>query len=470
MVDFKELWLEILQDIYPKFNRSFFITYFKNSAILWIEDWKLIIWVPRPMYLNWHLEHSSDIIFESVKKINPKINDLIFNIDWTLENDDLRAVSILAHFPSRWKKRKLPWKQQVKLIDGITSKILNPKYRLNNFVVWSSSSMAHAASTAVAKKPGWKYNPFFLYWDTWLWKTHILQAIWNEIILDNPEAVVVYIGSETFTNEVVEWIKKQNMDKIRKKYRQVDVFIIDDIQFIAWKERTMEEFFHTFNTLYEAEKQIVIAADRPPKELQSMEKRLVSRFESWMTADIKMPDYETKLAILHTKAQNCYSMIPSDVFEFIALNVDSSVRELEWVLMQVVASIELENRIPTLQDIWNHIKEINKDKKLVWYDQEKPVLVKSIDDVITYTANYFNLTVTELVWPKRTKDIMYPRQLAMYISRENLHQWLSKIGEDFWWRDHTSVMHSIKKIEEQLKSDPVVKKDIKLLYKEMWIM
>lgn len=459
-----------MTDIFPLFDRATFIIYFQNSAILAIEDNNLIVWVPKPIFVNWHLEHSRDKIFASVKKIDPKINNVIFKVDWSLEHNDIRAINVVTHFPNIKKQRKLPWKHEVKLVNGITSKILNSKYRLSNFVVWENSRMAHAVSCAVAKNPGTKYNPFFLYWWTWLWKTHLLQAIWNEIIIDDNNKIVAYITSESFTNEVVESIEKRNMEKLRAKYRQVDVLIIDDIQFIAWKDRTMEEFFHTFNALHEAWKQIVVASDRPPKELQNMENRLISRFESWMTADLKMPDYETRLAILHEKAQSCYSLIPWEIFEFIALNVESSVRELEWVLMQVIASIELQHKTPSLIDIWNYIKSINKNKKLIWYEENKPVLAKTIDDVITFVSNYFNLTISDITGPKRTKDFVYPRQIAMYICRENLNQWLMQIWEKFWWRDHTSIMYSIKKVEDELKRDPILKKDLRNLYNEMWIL
>lgn len=470
MLNLKDYWLSVLTDIFSMYDRATFITYFQHSAILAIEENNLIVWVSKPIFLNWHLEHSRDKIFSSVKKIDLNINNVIFKVDWSLENNDIRAINVLTHFPNERKQRKLPWKQEIKLPNWITSKILNSKYRLSNFIVWENSRMAYAVSCTVAKNPWIKYNPFFLYWWTWLWKTHLLQAIWNEVILENSSRIVAYVTSESFTNEVVESIEKRNMEKLRAKYRQVDVLIIDDIQFIAWKERTMEEFFHTFNTLYEASKQIIIASDRPPKDLQWMESRLVSRFESWMTSDIKMPDYETRLAILHEKAQNCYSLISWEIFEFIALNVESSVRELEWVLMQVIANIELQHKTPTLADIWSFIRSINKDKKLVWYEENKPILVKSIDDVISFVVKYFNLTISDLTWPKRTKDFVYPRQIAMYICRENLNQWLVQIWEKFWWRDHTSVMYSIKKVEDDIKKDPILKKDLRNLYNEMWIL
>jgi len=447
------------------------ITYFKDSAILWIENGNLIIWVPRSIFLNWHLENSKDVIFQVSKKIIPEVEEIIFQVVPELEWDDNRWVNTIEYFPKENKWRKLPKRPDVKLPNWITSRILNSKYRLSNFVIWDNNSMSHAVAEAISKKPWDKYNPFFLYWKTWLWKTHLLQAIWNEIIVNFPESIVIYVTSEMFMNEVIESIQKRQMEKFRKKYRQVDVLIIDDIQFLAWRwEKTAEEFFHTFNTLREEWKQIIIASDRPPKELDWLEERLVSRFESWMTTEVKQPDYETRLAILYDKAQNYQSMIPWDIFEFIAMNVTSSIRELEWVLMQVAAIIELQHKTPELKEVWDFIKQVNKDAKLIWFEEAKPVLIKSMDDVIWYTAEYFELNISDLTWKARTKDVMYPRQLAMYICKEKLWQSLMKIWEHFWWRDHTSVLHSVNKIGLTIKNkDPIVKKDLKNLYKEMWI-
>jgi len=470
MIDYKDFWIKILTEIFPTFGRGHMITYFNNSAILWVEEWNLIIWVPRPMFLNWHLEHSRDAIFQAIKKEKPEIEEVIFKIDWALENWDPRAVNPAKIFPKN-KWRKLPRRQEVRLANWITSKILNSKYRLWNFVIWENNKMAHAVAEAVAKKPWDKYNPFFIYWSTGLWKTHLLQAIWNEIVINNPSSIVIYATSEMFMNEVVEGIQWRKMEKLRKKYRQVDVLIIDDIQFLASKERTMEEFFHTFNSLLENWKQIILASDRPPKELDWMESRLVSRFESWMTADLKMPDYETRLAILYDKAQSYHSLIPWDIFEFIAMNTTTSIRELEWVLMQVAAIVELQHRTPTLKDVWDFIKQINKEIRLVWFEEKMPVLIKNMDDVIWYVSEHFWINISDITWKKRTKDVMYPRQIWMYICRENLNQSLMKIWEHFWWRDHTSVMHSVKKMELALKDkDPQIKRDIKELYKQMGVV
>jgi len=467
-MDLKDLWLQILSKIINQISRPFFITYFKDSAILGLaKDGTLIVGVPRPMFLNWHLEHTQDQILDMAKKLNPKVKTLVFQIDSTLENDKTRTIDIIKLFPDKNKGRKLPKKQEVKMAHGITSKILNPKYSLTNFVVGATNQMAHAASSAVAASPGEKYNPLFIYGGVGLGKTHLLQAIGNEVI--KKDFLVVYVTSETFTNEVVEAIKKGKMSQFRNKYRYVDMLIIDDIQFFAGKDRTQEEFFHTFNTLHEAGKQLIISSDRPPKELSGIEERLKSRCEWGMTVDVKMPDFETRLAILYEKAKHYQALISSDIFEFIAFNVHHSIREIEGILMQVIAIIELEKTEPKVDRVAEIIKKLNKDIKLQGIDTNKPVLAKDMEAVTTFVSDYYNVTISEILGPNRAREIILPRQVSMYICRNFLQQSLKKIGDFFGKRDHTSVIHAIKKLEGDLKKDPILKKDLKKLRQEMGI-
>ena len=467
-MDLKDFWLRILTDISLQISRAFFITYFKDSAILGLgEDGVLIIGVPRPMFLNWHMEHTQDKLLEIAKKINPKVQSIVFQVDGTLENDKVRTIDVLKHFKAKNKGRKIPNKQEVKLADGVTSKILNPKYSLSNFVIGGNNQMAHAASVAVANAPGTKYNPLFIYGGVGLGKTHLLQGIGNEIVKNNPEAVISYVTSETFTNEVVDALQKRSMTKFRNRYRNVDVLIIDDIQFFSGKDRTQEEFFHTFNALHEAGKQLVISSDRPPKELDGIEDRLKSRCEWGMTVDVKMPDFETRLAILYEKAKEFQTLIPSKVFEFIAFNVHHSIRELEGILMQVVAIIELKQETPTVEAVAEIIKKLNKDVKLQGFDKKEPVVAKDMESVVEFVSDYYNVTVSETLGTGRTRDVMLPRQVAMYFCKNMLNLSLKKIGEHFSGRDHTSVIHAVKKLEGDLKKDPLLAKDVENLQKEM---
>lgn len=467
-MNFKDFWLRILNEIAPQIQRSFLITYFKDSAILGLgNDGTLVIGVPRPMFLNWHLEHTQDKILEIAKKLTPTVTSIVFQVDGTLENDKTRTIDIIKTFPAKNKARKIPNKQEVRLVDGITSKILNPKYSLSNFVVGGNNQMAHAAASAVASNPGAKYNPLFIYGNVGLGKTHLLQGIGNEIVKNNNEAVISYVTSETFTNEVVEAIGKKSMEKFRSRYRNVDVLIIDDIQFFSGKDRTQEEFFHTFNTLHEAGKQLVISSDRPPKELTGVEDRIRSRCEWGMTVDVKMPDFETRLAILYEKAKDFQSLIPADVFEFIAFNVHHSIRELEGILMQVIAIIELKHEMPTVENVAEIIKKLNKDVKLQGFTKKEPVVAKDIESVISFVADYYNVTISEMIGNGRSREVMVPRQVAMFFAKNVLGLSLKKIGDHFSGRDHTSVIHAVKKMEGDLEKDPLLAKDIEKLKQEM---
>jgi chromosomal replication initiator protein len=464
--DYKNLWLRILTELSLQIARPFFITYFKDSAVLGFSDeGTLIIGVPRPMFLSWHLEHTQDKIRVIAMRIDPKISQIVLQVEGSLEGDSERTIDLIKHFPDKTKGRKIPNRQEVRLADGITSKILNPKYQLSNFIIGNNNEMAYAASRAVSGAPGTKYNPLFIYGGVGLGKTHLLQAIGNEIIKNDPQKLVVYVTSETFTNEVVESMQKRSMEKFRKRYRAIDVLIIDDIQFFAGKDRTQEEFFHTFNTLHEDSKQVIISSDRPPKELDGLEDRLKSRCEWGMTVDVKMPDFETRLAILYEKSRLYQALISPDVLEFIAFNVHHSIRELEGILMQVVAIIELKKETPTIEMVAEIIRRLNKDIKLQGFLENTPAVSKDIDSLVLCVADYYNLTVSDLIGQKRSREMMLPRQMAMYLAKQYLSLSLQKIGDFFEGRDHTSVLHAVKKISDEKKKPGVVSQDIKKLQK-----
>jgi len=257
------LWVQILKKLEPQTQRALLITWFKDTTVLGKEEGKLIVGLPLPMFLNWHLEHYREVTLRAARELDPSIEQIVYKVDISLREDAHRTVDVLKLFPEK-KSRKLPGKREVKLGEGLKGKMLNPRYTLDAFVVGADNRLAHAASLAVAAQPGGKYNPFFIYGGVGLGKTHLLQAVGNELLRSDPQIVVLYTTSEEFTNQVIEAIKHQKMEQLRRRYRQVDVLIVDDIQFFASKERTQEEFFHTFNTLLEACKQVVISADRPP--------------------------------------------------------------------------------------------------------------------------------------------------------------------------------------------------------------
>ncbi len=324
---------------------------------------------------------------------------------------------------------------------------LNPKYTFDTFVIGNSNRLAHAASVAVAESPAKAYNPLFIYGGVGLGKTHLMHAIGHYILNQNKKTKVVYVSSETFTNELINSIRDDRNVEFRNKYRTIDVLLVDDIQFIAGKERTQEEFFHTFNALHEANKQIIISSDRPPKEIPTLEDRLRSRFEWGLIADIQAPDLETRIAILKKKAKIENLTISDNVMHLIAKKIQSNIRELEGALIRIVAYSSLTNG------------EINEDlaeealKDIITNIKPKIVSPNTIKEAV---GSYFNIKIEDFNAKKRNKSIVYPRQVAMYLCREITDLSLPKIGEEFG-RDHTTIMHAHDKISNEIKIDPNLK-------------
>lgn len=328
-------------------------------------------------------------------------------------------------------------------ISGYSSSSLNPKYTFDTFVVGNSNRFAHAAALAVAEAPATSYNPLFLYGGVGLGKTHLMHSIGNAILKKNHSSKVLYVTSEKFTNHLINAIKDNKTEDFRNTYRNVDVLLIDDIQFIAGKERIQEEFFHTFNALHESGKQIIISSDRPPKEMKLLEDRLKSRFEWGLIADISNPDYETRLAILRKKAQFDNIVIDDMILSNIATKIDSNIRELEGVLNKMIAKASLTHSPLTMEMAEKAINDIVSQK-------EKIVSPDYIQEVV---AKYFNLNPKDLKSSKRSNDLAYPRQIAMYLCRDIAQMQLAKIGESFGKRDHTTVMHACRKIESEIKEN-----------------
>ena len=338
------------------------------------------------------------------------------------------------------------------------SSTLNPKYTFNSFVIGNSNRFAHAASLAVAEAPAKAYNPLFIYGGVGLGKTHLMHAIGHYILESNPNAKVVYVSSEKFTNELINAIKDDKNEEFRSKYRNVDVLLIDDIQFIAGKERTQEEFFHTFNALHDANKQIILSSDRPPKEIPTLEDRLRSRFEWGLIADIQVPDFETRMAILKKKADVENLNVANDVMGYIASKIKSNIRELEGALIRIIAYSSLTNREVSVDLATEALKDIISKK------QGKHVTIDAIQDI---AASYYNLRIEDLKSQRRTRSVAYPRQIAMYLSRKLTDMSLPKIGEEFGGRDHTTVIHAYEKISENLKTDDTLQHTVNNITKKL---
>ena len=335
---------------------------------------------------------------------------------------------------------------------------LNPKYTFGTFVIGNSNRFAHAASLAVAEAPAQAYNPLFIYGGVGLGKTHLMHAIGHFILNQNPSAKVVYVSSEKFTNELINSIREYRNEEFRNKYRNVDVLLIDDIQFIAGKEGTQEEFFHTFNALHEANKQIIISSDRPPKEIPTLEDRLRSRFEWGLIADIQPPDLETRIAILRKKAKVENIKVNDDVMLYIASKIESNIRELEGALIRVVAYSSLTNSEVTVELAEEALKDILSANKVV------EITVDSIKEIV---SKYFKIKIEDFNSKKRTRAIAYPRQIAMYLTRELTDLSLPKIGDEFGGRDHTTVIHAYDKVSGDLKDNPELKRKIDDIIKQL---
>jgi len=325
--------------------------------------------------------------------------------------------------------------------------LLNTKYTFESFVVGPSNRFAHAASVAVAESPAKSYNPLFIYGPVGLGKTHLMQAIGQEILRLNPGVRIIYITSERFTNELINAIKTGTTLKFREKYRTVDCLLIDDIHFIAGKEATMEEFFNTFNTLYDAHKQIVVSSDKPPKDISNLEERLVSRFEWGLVTDIQPPDFETRTAILRKKAEREGIAIPDAITFFIADKIKSNIRELEGALIRVVAYSKLVGK-----EVDEAVaQEVLKD--LIVETQKKI----TIDLIQRKVAEYFEIRPSDMTAKRRSKNVAYPRHVAMYLSREMTSYSFPEIGEQFGGRDHTTILHACEKIRKDIKKEPKTK-------------
>ena len=389
-----------------------------------------------------------NIVFTTISEfqkdfIENKYRSLIFNTlryitnkDWTFSVIDLSKEEQNDEVVIKDKSNSNS-PEEVEL----NKSTLNPKYTFETFVVGNSNRFAHAAALAVGNEPGKAYNPLFLYGGVGLGKTHLMHAIGNRILENNSKMNVLYVTSEKFTNQLVNAIKDNKNEVFRNKYRSIDVLLIDDIQFIAGKERIQEEFFHTFNSLYEDGRQIIISSDKPPRDIQFLEDRLKSRFEWGLLADISCPDYETRLAILRKKAQDENIVIDDFILSDIANKIDSNIRELEGVFNKIVARASLIHSPITIELAENIINEFK-------YESEKVI---SCDFIKETVAKYFSINKDDLSGNKRSNDIAFPRQIAMYLCREIANMSFPQIGVDFGGRDHSTVMHACKKIEKEVK-------------------
>jgi chromosomal replication initiator protein len=444
----EELWQAILAQIQLSISSANFSTWFKNTSILSKEKDIIIISVPNNFSKEW---------------LEKKYNKLILKIARDLDKEIKRIeykVSSKPILKPKTKKILLPDTDQLKFeelnLDKKTN--LNPRYTFENFVVGPFNELAQAASWAVSEKPGSVYNPLFIYGGVGLGKTHLLQAIGNKVVKKLSRKNVKYIPSERFTSEVINSIKNQTIEKFKSVYRQIDVLITDDVQFLAGKEKTQEEFFHLFNALYEDNKQIVISSDRPPKAISALEERLRSRFEGGMIADISTPDFETRVAILEKKAQEKNINLDEKILEYIAQNIQKNIRELEGALNRLIAWQKINNQELDLQSIKDVLKKVIQP-------QTKRINFQKITQVV---AEFYNLKESELFLNSRKKEIVKPRQIAMYFLREELKSSFPFIGKKFGGKDHTTAIYAYEKILKEIEKDERLAQEIDLIKERIY--
>ncbi|GAA0608426.1 chromosomal replication initiator protein DnaA [Virgibacillus siamensis] len=441
-----ELWTAALEKIEEKISKPSFDTWLKNTKAESLQNDTLIVSAPNEFARDWLEGRYTQLISEILTEITGSSLTTQFIIPETQQQpEDIKTPPKKIHTHDN---------------DGMNSPktMLNSKYTFDTFVIGSGNRFAHAASLAVAEAPAKAYNPLFIYGGVGLGKTHLMHAIGHYIRDHNPEANVVYLSSEKFTNEFINSIMDNKAANFRNKYRNVDILLIDDIQFLAGKEQTQEEFFHTFNTLHEENKQIIISSDRPPKEIPTLEDRLRSRFEWGLITDITPPDLETRTAILRKKAKAEGLDIPNEVMLYIANQIDTNIRELEGALIRIVAYSSLVNQDIDASLAADALKDIIPSNK------PRTITINRIQETV---GEKYNVKLEDMLAKKRTKSIAFPRQIAMYLSREMTDFSLPKIGEEFGGRDHTTVIHAHEKITKMMENDTLLHKDIEELKEQL---
>lgn len=442
-------WLTVLGEVELTVSRGSYITWFKNTRVLHHDDQKLVIGVPNIFAKQQMDTRYKPLITELLEKngVNPatiefKIHSATIPAKHHRDDTDVVFFSpekVSATTPQRTSSN----------VSHAYRQGLNEKYTFESYIVGSGNDLAYAATRAVAQNPGAKYNPLFVYGGVGLGKTHLIQAVGNEILHQNPKAHVVYISTEQFVQEFLDAIRYKKIADFAGHYRSADVLIIDDMQFIAGKEKTQEEFFHTFNALHQANKQIIISSDQPPKNIPTLEERLSSRFEWGMMVDISAPDFETRCAILQNKASQNGLILDQAVVEYLAKHVQSNIRELEGALNQLLAFCEMKNLTPDIHIVTG----------LLGANQSRPKHLSS-KAIIERTAKYFQVPLDELLSARRDRDIVVPRQIAMYLLRSELHLSFPKIAHELGRKDHTTAIHSVEKIEKELHLDALLKEQL----------
>ncbi len=452
-----QIWSQVQEELRFQLAKRTYDMWLKNTSVVSADGGTFRIGVPSKLAKDWLEDRFSGLIQETLQAVTGAEVDIDFVI---APSEHRHAHTMFDDDDDHPSENGRDNGVEPTVEAAVAPSELNARFRFSSFVVGHNSQFAHAAAKAVAEAPGDSYNPLFLYGGVGLGKTHLMHAIGHEVHDRFPRKRVVYLTSEQFTNEVISSIATARMGEFRHKYRTVDVLLIDDVQFLAGKDRTKEEFFHTFNALHEINKQIVISSDRPPKEIPTLEDRLRSRFEWGLIADIQPPDFETRLAILHSKLGDNSSLIPEEVLSFIAHKVQRNIRELEGALTRVQAFAAVHQRQVDEEEAARLLSDI------IPASTRKPINVERIQVLV---ADYYNVTLEDMKGKRRDKHIVFPRQVAMYLVREETPSSLPAIGKAFGGRDHTTALHSIEKIANELKEDERLRYEVQAIREKLYV-
>jgi chromosomal replication initiator protein len=438
----KELWENCLLEIESNMSKANFTTWFKNTSIIKEDSGTIFIGVPNEFVKDWLYNKFHKLIFKTL--IN--YNDTVRSVEYLVHRNDFSQKTIDTKKIETTPKinKELPLDTNINKDDN-----LNPRYNFNSFIVGPFNELAYAVSQAIITNPGHNYNPFFVYGGTGLGKTHIIQSIGNSIKNKYPNKKVFYVSLERFAIDYINSIQNKNPNSFKEKYRKYDVIIMDDIQFISGKDKTQEELFHLFNTLYENNKQIIFSSDKHPNFIQGLEERLQSRFASGMTVQINEPDYESRVAIIKAKFESTNILAEPDIIDYLASVLEGNIRELEGSLNTIICQSQLKNKTLSLNEVKTLIKNNIKPKKVV-----------AINDIVKIIAEYYNIPNNTIYEKTRRSEIVKARQVAMYILREDFNVSYPLIGQKLGGRDHTTVIHSHLKIREDLKTDPSLLQEI----------
>ena len=460
-MDLNELWKAALGEIELQVSRANFKTWLQNTSITDKKDGVVTIAVPNSFTKEWLENKYHKFILRSLRNLESEIKEVNYQIKQNVIKEGFKGKNVFRE-EDMVVRKQLDFQE----LNVNTLTNLNPRYAFDNFIVGSSNELAHAAASVVVKNLGKKYNPLFIYGGVGLGKTHLIQAIGNQVKKESPTKKVKYVTSERFTSEVISALRSgslrpNDIDDFKKRWREIDLLIIDDIQFLSGKEKTQEEFFHTFNALYDAGKQIVLSSDRPPKSIQTLEERLRSRFEGGMVADISYPDLETRVAILKSKASEKNVVLSDEIFEYVAQNIKKNVRELEGALNRLIAA----NYQPNQKEL-----TLNDAKKILNLILNTPKKSTTLKSIIKAVAEFYDVSEKDVLDRSRKKEIVKPRQIIMFLLREELKSSFPFIGLKIGGRDHTTAIHACEKIKKEIELDSNLNDEINLIKEKLYLI